>query len=1058
MANSNEQSPAVVAETMTPSDTTAKTAASDASTPPVSITTVPSTDAHTHVSSVAEPSPEWITTADKIEPTASTPAILLPPVDLNENAEGTTSKSNSTLSVVKAPGGKPAVGSSLVKGAVRAPASGAANAIKPTRTAVGGSRIVGATAKSSIPATTASARSTTATAAKPSLAKPRFGVASSSPTASSAKVGTKPTSTVTSSRTSTPATATARTARPSTASSTTSTLSATAAARKPTTPLSSSRLTSTTSTRQATSTLASSRSSASPSPATSRTPSRSSSVISLSTTRSSPSTLTNSTAARARSTMAPSARTPLATTTRVGGTTTSSTTTTTGATRTPASLASKSQSPSTLRKSPSSTLTSPSTGSTATTGGTSPTPIRKTMASASPGRPGTTTPARPMTDAAKVKLLSTQLSGLQEKHDETLRLLQEQEERLKKELEEFAQAQTTREQERKSISSATQDAIQEMEDLQTRFRSAQEEHERAIAQLREEHERAVTQLREEHAQSQSVAKEASDIAVKALTAERDNANALLKELEQKHIESAQGQTDMIDELQQELMTALSQHEASMSLHAREIERLQAEHMEQLEAMKAKLQSDQSSTLEDHAKALQEQAEALATKLSRAESEWQARLEEEKTKYEAALAELTKKQAEKESNQSQVEAQLEATIATKQALANELQAKESELQTMLETLKALETRLVNKDQALEDMEKQLAEERERHSSQMAEGHAELELVKGELEQVKEQLVQRNREMMALKAQVQELTEAAEQNATVASLLKHSPNKYKVKHVQIYGSSVPGSQHVRKHQQAISDALTLLEIEFEFVDVASDEEARSYMRRKSGGYTTELPQVFSGGEYRGTYDDFEWALETNQMLQFLGFDRVRGFRRKSVQSNSSHGSGSGITSNNNNKRVSRNSVSSMTFVSSQPNVGEPLSPAQSSLAGEDAEGSQDEHGDGSKARQQSGHNSSSHQGLGVGVTGKGPQFLSTPTPTRPLSPAPSIASSTTSSPVYVKKAGYVHAASQAWNGVLSHDVTRVQHDLGIVTADDDELDELFEQGAVTEADLEAMLASV
>lgn len=205
----------------------------------------------------------------------------------------------------------------------------------------------------------------------------------------------------------------------------------------------------------------------------------------------------------------------------------------------------------------------------------------------------------------------------------------------------------------------------------------------------------------------------------------------------------------------------------------------------------------------------------------------------------------------------------------------------------------------------------------------------------------------------------------------------------------------------------------------MDVAASEEAKSYMKRKSNGETA-LPQIFSDGDYRGTFEDFEYAIETHQLPQFLGFDRVRPFvpRAKDLSGYGYHGSGA--------------------------------------QHGEDAE-------------QGAGHPHMVVNGVGskVCANSNGSKNHNTATSMYLLSPASnrfhstsSIASSVSSvSSMHSKKPGFVQAASQVWNGALEDEHGRTKHDLGFnsIIADDDELDELFEQGAVTDADLEAMLQS-
>jgi len=92
--------------------------------------------------------------------------------------------------------------------------------------------------------------------------------------------------------------------------------------------------------------------------------------------------------------------------------------------------------------------------------------------------------------------------------------LQEQEERLKKELEELS---TAPEHERKPIPSDTQDVLQEMEDLRTQFHQANTEHEKAIEDLKAEHERQLTVIKEGH-----------EALLLALTTEKDTASKELQ--------------------------------------------------------------------------------------------------------------------------------------------------------------------------------------------------------------------------------------------------------------------------------------------------------------------------------------------------------------------------------------------------------------------------------------------------------------------------------------------------------------------------------------------------
>jgi hypothetical protein len=207
----------------------------------------------------------------------------------------------------------------------------------------------------------------------------------------------------------------------------------------------------------------------------------------------------------------------------------------------------------------------------------------------------------------------------------------------------------------------------------------------------------------------------------------------------------------------------------------------------------------------------------------------------------------------------------------------------------------------------------------------------------------------------------------------------------------------------------------------VDIASSEEAKSYMRRKSRGETA-LPQIFSGGEYRGTFEDFEYAIETHQLTQLLGFDRQRGFVPRP----------------------------------------KPVHPMDSlAQHGEDADpGHVDSTSNNTNGKGGKGGNNNGHLGVGGHDTATS-MYLLSPASSRFQQSQNSLASNTSSRMGSSnKRPGFVQSASKAWNGALKDDLSQAKHDLGFntsVEADDEELEELFEQGVVSAAELEAMLES-
>ncbi|KAJ1671764.1 hypothetical protein EV182_007459 [Spiromyces aspiralis] len=83
------------------------------------------------------------------------------------------------------------------------------------------------------------------------------------------------------------------------------------------------------------------------------------------------------------------------------------------------------------------------------------------------------------------------------------------------------------------------------------------------------------------------------------------------------------------------------------------------------------------------------------------------------------------------------------------------------------------------------------------------------------------------------------------------------------VEIYGSTVSGNRKIIASQQQLFNLLKAHNIPFAFNCIAADESAKKYMRRKSLGNLT-IPQVYVGGEFRGTFED---AFEENEMGRFV-----------------------------------------------------------------------------------------------------------------------------------------------------------------------------------------------
>ncbi|KAI9281572.1 hypothetical protein BY458DRAFT_575029 [Sporodiniella umbellata] len=89
----------------------------------------------------------------------------------------------------------------------------------------------------------------------------------------------------------------------------------------------------------------------------------------------------------------------------------------------------------------------------------------------------------------------------------------------------------------------------------------------------------------------------------------------------------------------------------------------------------------------------------------------------------------------------------------------------------------------------------------------------------------------------------------------------------KEIHVYTSSISNSIKLKQQEQDIIQSLELQQVKFKVIDVAKSELALQHMR-KHNSKTRELPQIFMGGTYKCTYDDFLQAKKSGSILQLLG----------------------------------------------------------------------------------------------------------------------------------------------------------------------------------------------
>ncbi|KAK3807734.1 MAG: SH3-binding, glutamic acid-rich protein-domain-containing protein [Benniella sp.] len=535
---------------------------------------------------------------------------------------------------------------------------------------------------------------------------------------------------------------------------------------------------------------------------------------------------------------------------------------------------------------------------------------------------------------------------------------------MKRELEELS---VVPELQRKPISSDVQDVLKEMEELRKQFNDAKAQHEKALEDLAAERALEVSQLKEAH-----------EALLSTLTKEKDTLTESLEVLQETSELTVQEKDERIKELEEKIESSLQRHADAVSKHAEALESLRVE-------IEASLTKKHEAAVLELTRVHEERIKVLEEKASGSVKE--AELQKLKDSMDEQIKEL---EDEQESRILELIAMHELDIQDlKDNLRNQADAHEELVAHM-------------KQEHAEEIDRLLSEVKTAQSTK-----AELNQVRTELDDARKQLVSKDTELAELMKRIAELTKDLE-NASMSTLLKNT-EKYKIKRVQIYGSSVSGNHKIKRAQQSISDTLERNEIEYEFVDISVSEDDKRYMRRKNGG-ELQLPQIFSDGEYRGVFEDFEYALETHQLLQFLAFDRVKPF-------------------------VPRQKIG---FGAIREGYAQD---------GEDAE-----------------------QGAGLptlvvnGMNDRPATTMGVLRPRRNTDMGTSKYLLSPGSKQFLPRSngrsrGFVQAASQAWEGALREDITQVKHDLGIgaVIPDDDELDELFENGEVSEADLEAMVNS-
>ncbi|THH34030.1 hypothetical protein EUX98_g180 [Antrodiella citrinella] len=87
------------------------------------------------------------------------------------------------------------------------------------------------------------------------------------------------------------------------------------------------------------------------------------------------------------------------------------------------------------------------------------------------------------------------------------------------------------------------------------------------------------------------------------------------------------------------------------------------------------------------------------------------------------------------------------------------------------------------------------------------------------------------------------------------------------VQLFMTTIASQPALRQRQETLLRVLQVKKIPFDSYDLASDPEAKTLWRRKAPSDKQQLPGILVGGEFPGTYAEFEVAVEDDELDTFL-----------------------------------------------------------------------------------------------------------------------------------------------------------------------------------------------
>ncbi|XP_007909932.1 SH3 domain-binding glutamic acid-rich-like protein 3 [Callorhinchus milii] len=101
------------------------------------------------------------------------------------------------------------------------------------------------------------------------------------------------------------------------------------------------------------------------------------------------------------------------------------------------------------------------------------------------------------------------------------------------------------------------------------------------------------------------------------------------------------------------------------------------------------------------------------------------------------------------------------------------------------------------------------------------------------------------------------------------------------VQVYVSYITGSRQIKSRQSEVERVLDVKKIRYDCVDISASETLLEEMRTRTGNPKALPPQIFNDDVYCGDYQNFQDAVENEELNQFLRQKEMRNLNEAQMK---------------------------------------------------------------------------------------------------------------------------------------------------------------------------------